>query len=121
ARALRFESLQAYLTWKVSQPIDAGDARQQLGRAVLLARIGRFAEAADSLERGLTLDGHDAEMWALLATIRLDRADEPGYRQAWRQMRAQLGDDAPPATAWVLVKIALLRPPQADELALVRA
>ena len=121
ARALRFQSLQTFVSWKVSLPYDEGDTRQAFGRGVLLSRAGRCQEAVSSLQQGLAHDPTNIDMWLLTATTQLYLADQPAYRETAKQMLARFKDEQSADVAWKLAKAWLLVPCSEPELIGVEA
>jgi tetratricopeptide (TPR) repeat protein len=86
------------------------DVQPYLARATLLARAGRFKEAAADWEQATRLDPSQHWAWYVLACDKLYLGDEAGYRAACEQMQRRFADDARREVRERTAKVALLLP-----------
>jgi tetratricopeptide (TPR) repeat protein len=88
-------------------------------RVDLLARQGRFKEAATSLARLMELEPEDHWHWFILAPILLELGDEAAYQNVRRAMLEQFQDTEDALAAERITKAASLRPLEPADLEIV--
>jgi tetratricopeptide (TPR) repeat protein len=114
ARRLRFDALDAAIAAKNRQVAqDPVKVQPYLARATLLARTGRFKEAAADWEQVARIDPSQHWAWYCLACARLYLGDEPGYRAACEEMQKRFAADERREVPERTAKVALLLAPPA--------
>jgi serine/threonine protein kinase len=96
ARKLRLEALDLGIAARSRQvSSDPGSAQPYIARATLLARAGRFKEAAADWEQAARIDPSQHWNWYCLACARLYLNDEAGYRVACEEMQKRFAAEGP--------------------------
>jgi tetratricopeptide (TPR) repeat protein len=95
---------------------EPGRAELWGGRAGVLARLGRWREAAADLSKAIELKPSEPTGWYLLAPVLLEIGDRPGYELHRHQALARFGQPQGPLAAERIARLALLTPASGAEL-----
>ena len=88
-------------------------------RGNVLARSGRWEEAATDLARAIENDPTDGELWLILAAIQVQTGQLDAYRELCRKSLERFGKTTEPYTADRIAKGCLILPGSGADLATV--
>jgi serine/threonine protein kinase/Tfp pilus assembly protein PilF len=93
-------------------------ARAELhaGRAAILARLGRWHQAATDLSKAIELDPTESKNWSQLAPLFLEMGDQPGYDRHRHLALARFPKPGDPVVAARIASLSLLVPAAGDDL-----
>ena len=105
----------AQFTYAQVEALDPEDFRWPYYRATALAKLGRYRDALQSLDRAIAIDSDYPSAWLLRGAWLLDLDRHEDAAQAYRRATDLASDDATAAAATVGVARTLMRQDRTDE------